>query len=46
MEIEARDPAMLEQAADLAARALEAEYGEGPIEAVMTASVVLARTPG
>jgi ubiquinone/menaquinone biosynthesis C-methylase UbiE len=42
MEIEARDPAMLEQAAERAATALEAEYGEGPIEAAMTASVVLA----
>ena len=45
MEIEARDPAMLEQAADLAASALEAEYGEGSIEAEMTAHVVLARRP-
>jgi SAM-dependent methyltransferase len=45
MEIEARDPARLEEAADAAARALEAEYGDGPIEAVMTAHVVLARVP-
>lgn len=45
MDIEARDPARLEEAADLAMRALEAEYGEGPIEAIMTANVVLVRKP-
>lgn len=44
-EIEARDASLLEQAAALATSALEADYGTGRIEAVMTASIVLARNP-
>lgn len=42
-EIEARDPARLEEAADVATRALEREFGTGPIEAPMQANVVLAK---
>jgi len=45
MEIEARGPDRLEEAADVATRALEVQYGQGPIEAIMTANVVLARAP-
>ena len=45
MEIEARDPARLEEAADLATAALERALGSGPIEAPMAANVVLARAP-
>lgn len=45
MEIEARDPARLEEAADAATRALEMELGTGPIEATMRANVVLAMAP-
>ena len=44
-EIEARDPARLEEAADVATRALEREFGTGPIDAPMQANVVLARSP-
>ena len=44
-EIAARDPSLLQQAAERATSALEAEYGAGPIEAVMTANVALARKP-
>jgi hypothetical protein len=43
MEIEARDASRLEEAADVAAKAVESEFGSGPIEAVMAANVVLAR---
>jgi len=45
MEIEARDASRLDEAADAAAKAVEAVFGSGPIEAVMTANVVLARAP-
>jgi SAM-dependent methyltransferase len=43
MEIEARDASRLEEAADVAAKAVESEFGSGTIEAVMAANVVLAR---
>jgi SAM-dependent methyltransferase len=46
MEIEARDASMLDQSAEVATKALEAEYGAGSIAAEMTAFVVLARKPG
>jgi SAM-dependent methyltransferase len=45
MEIEARDESRLDEAAEMAAKAVEIEFGTGPIEAVMTANVVLARAP-
>ena len=45
MEIEARDASCLEEAAQAAAKAIEVEFGKGPIEARMTANVVLARVP-
>lgn len=44
-EIESRDPARLEEAAEKATKALEAKYGQRSIEARMSANVVLARAP-
>ena len=45
MEIEARDASRLDEAADVAAKAVEVEFGGGPIESVMTANIVLAKAP-
>lgn len=42
-EIEARDPAGLQEATRLAAQALEREFGKGPIEGKIQALVVTAR---
>lgn len=44
-EIEARDPTRLEEATEVATRALVARFGHGAIDAAMTAHLVLVRRP-